>query len=421
MKKLLLTIFTFIIAFRTLPVYAEPFNFDAEAYILIDSKSGCILYDHNSNKILFPASTTKIMTAILALENAEHDRLMTASKKAVYDIGKDGMNIGIMPGEEIRLENLLEAMLISSANETANIIAENICETRQEFVDLMNKRAKELGALNTNFTNPCGAHDDNHYTTAADLSKIAAHAMKIENFRDIVCKKSYQITPTNKHTEWPELYSTNLLLRQKKSELFEINGIKTGYTGQAGQNLVSSAIDEKGMELIAIVLGVKNPDKGKKNTYQYCYDLLQYGFENFSVDRLVDSGKLIKTVQVSDAGENSKLELRTADSLEYVAPIDITKKSIIRSIEHINPEIKAPIEKGDILGYVEYEANGIILGKIDLIASQSINKIEEEILKTPNKSSPLVKVLKYTFFVLLGFSMLRFVLRKLSRKLNSAR
>jgi len=418
MKKGLILIFTviFIILFYPVAVFAQTFNFEAESYILVDSKTGHVLYEHNSNKILYPASTTKIMTAILAFEKGDLDQVMTANKEAVYDIGKDGMNIGIMPGEEIRLENLLEAMLISSANECANIIAENICETRQEFVDLMNEKAKELGALNTHFKNPCGAHDDDHYTTAADLAKIASYAMKIQGFRDIVCKKSYQMPPTNKHSSWPELYSSNLLLRRMKSDLFEVNGIKTGYTGQAGQNLVSSAINNDGMELIAIVLGVKNPDKVKKNSYQYCYELLEYGFKNFSQVKIVESNDRIKTVQVEDAGENSSLDLLTADTLEFVLPNNEQWQNTIKPREVIVSSIKAPVNKGDVLGYIEYERNGVILGKVNLIASRTVEKFVPEPPKAPEKNSTLKKVLTTIIIILLAFFMLRFILRRISRR-----
>ncbi|HHW48421.1 MAG TPA: D-alanyl-D-alanine carboxypeptidase [Clostridiaceae bacterium] len=420
MKKVLsfLITFVFVIILCSITVFAQPFNFEAESYILIDSKTGLVLYEYNSDKILYPASTTKIMTAILAFEKGDPDQIMTASKEAVYDIGKGGMNIGIMPGEEIRMENLLEAMLISSANEAANIIAENICESRQEFVDLMNEKARELGALNTHFKNPCGAHDDDHYTTAADLAKIASYAMKIQGFRDIVCKKSYQMPPTNKHSNWPELYSSNLLLRRMKSDLFEVNGIKTGYTGQAGQNLVSSAVNEEGMELIAIVLGVKNPDKAKKNTYQYCYELLEYGFKNFSLYKIVEANEKIKTIQVADAGEDGALELLAADTLECVLPNGESGQNSIKSREIIRPSIRAPINKGEVLGYMEYERNGIVLGRVNLIASRTIEKfIPEPPKKTPEKkSTTLKKVLITALIIILVFSVLRFILRRISRR-----
>jgi len=417
MKKGLIISITviFIVLLYPVTIFAQTFNFEAESYILIDSKTGHVLYEYNADKILYPASTTKIMTAILAFEKGDPDQIMTASKKAVYDIGKDGMNIGIMPGEEIRMENLLEAMLISSANETANIIAENICETRQEFVDLMNEKAKELGAVNTHFKNPCGAHDDDHYTTASDLAKIAVYAMKIQGFRDIVCKKSYQMPPTNKHSSWPELYSSNLLLRRMKSDLFEVNGIKTGYTGQAGQNLVSSAINEDGMELIAIVLGVKNPDKAKKNSYQYCYELLEYGFKNFSQHKIVKSNDKITTVQVENAGENSPLDLVAADTFECVFPNDESWQDTIKSRVIIKHSISAPINKGEVLGYIEYERNGTFVGRVNLVASRAAEKFVPETPKATEKSSTLKKVLKTVIIILLAFFMLRFVLRRISR------
>lgn len=191
MKKLgALVIIVSILLTNFIVSFGEQLNIDSSSYILIDSKSGQVLYEHNADARRYPASTTKMMTAIVALENAELDRMMTASLEAVNDIGKDGMNIGIMAGEQIDLERLLQALMISSANETANIIAENISGTRKDFMDLMNKRVAEIGAVNTHFTNPCGAHDKNHYTTARDLAAIARHGMTIPKFRELAKEKS---------------------------------------------------------------------------------------------------------------------------------------------------------------------------------------------------------------------------------------
>lgn len=188
---------------------------EAESCILIDSRTGQVLYSQNADKSgIYPASTTKIMTAIVALENADLDHVMTASQAAINDIGEGGMNIGIMAGEKICFIDLLNAMLVCSANEAANIIAENVASSREEFISMMNKRATELGALNTNFVNTCGIHNSKHYTTARDMAIIARHAMTIPTFREIVKKDHYDMPITNKHEKWNTLYTTNKFLKQ---------------------------------------------------------------------------------------------------------------------------------------------------------------------------------------------------------------
>ncbi|HHW00472.1 MAG TPA: D-alanyl-D-alanine carboxypeptidase [Clostridiaceae bacterium] len=420
----MMTLLVFVCNF--ISVSAEELNFNARAYILVDAKTGQVLYEHNATETrLYPASTTKIMTAILALELGDPDQIMTASKEAVYDIGKDGMNIGIMPGEQIPMRNLLDAMLISSANETANIIAENLCDTRQDFIDLMNEKAREIGALDTHFENPCGAHDDNHYTTAADMAKIAVYAMRNEEFRKIVEKKSYQMPPTNKHDDWPVLYSTNKLLRNSKNELFRVTGIKTGYTGPAGQNLVSSAINDEGMELIGVVMGVMQTTP-TENSYTYSEKLLEYGFKNFALQKVIDKNQTVKSVYVSEAEDNTEmLDLVTSDELECVLPIDKSKWNISVN-KVIDPQIVAPVQAGQVLGYIECTRNGTLLGKVDIIASKSIeaapkNDINEEIKKGISQNNTLKNIITIILTLVAIFIIMRISLRIISRRIYASK
>jgi D-alanyl-D-alanine carboxypeptidase (penicillin-binding protein 5/6) len=431
MKKILsaFVILSCVLQLNVSGVNANQPDIDAQASILIDSKTGQVLFEQNSQqKGLYPASTTKIMTAIIALERGDMNQIMTASQAAINDIGKDGMHIGIMEGEQIPLINLLEAMLISSANETANIIAENICETREEFIELMNQKAKELGAVDTHFTNTCGMHDPQHFTTAADLAKIARHAMSIPEFRNIVSKTEYNMPVTNKHDSWPTLYSTNLLLRRgSQNAIYRINGIKTGYTNPAGFNLVSSAENDYGMELIGVVMGVRN-DGAKNNVYKYSEQLLEYGFQNFSTQSIVNKGQVIKKdIQVIDAEDDAVLDLVAENSIECVMPLDVNKWDLVRN-EHINSPITVPVNKGDILGYVEYVKDGIVLGKTNILASQSIKKSAALTPDNPdNSDGSLTNILGNPIFrrtviivciVLIAFVILRMVLRKISRKLK---
>lgn len=427
MKKLSLPILILVI-FMSLfyAAYAEAPAINEGSSILIDSKTGQVLYENNSEqKGLFPASTTKIMTAILAIEKGDLDSMMTASQAAVNDIGKDGSNIGIMAGEQISLRNLLHALLISSANETANIIAENISPTRQEFVDLMNEKAKELGALNTNFVNPCGSHDSNHYTTAADLAKIARYAMTFPEFRKIVEKTSFQMPPTNKHDEWPVLTTTNILMRQDKSETYKIIGVKTGFTVPAGYNLVSSAVNPEEMELISVVMNIKNDGiSAQTNVKKYSKELLDYGFNNFSLVTLQADSQVYKSVEVEDASDETPLDLVTRGEVKYVLPND-TNLWNVKETPVINDKIAAPVNKGDILGYVEFKKDDITIGKVDLIASRQVElKPQAKIINGLEElvSNPFVRNLLIPVIIVIpSFLLLRVVLRTISRRINSSR
>lgn len=420
-KAFILIAFLMALHIFTLSVHAVSLGIDAQAYILVDSKTGQILYEQNPDKKLYPASTTKIMTAVLALENGSPGQIMTASKQAVYDIGKDGMNIGIMPDEKIPMINLLEALLISSANETANIIAENICSSRDEFVKLMNKRAQELGAVNTHFVNPCGAHNSEHYTTAKDFAAIARYAMTLDAFREIAGKKEYKMPITNKHSEWPVLYSSNLLLRNPpRNASFRINGIKTGYTGEAGQNLVSSAVNDDGMELIAVVLGVMYPDN-QRSSFNYSFKLLEYGFNNYSMQKLCDANQKVVQIQVADAKDNAVLDLVTSKEFKCALPIDKSLWNIEKK-DHIASDIIAPVNKGDKLGYIEYMQNGVSLGKVEIIASNSVegNSKPEFTSATKKIAGSILSrnVFAAIIVCLLAFIILRTVLRIISRRTN---
>jgi len=414
-----------ILSSVTAPVHAEPPDIDAEAYILIDANTGRVLCEYNSNTVLYPASTTKVMTALLAIEMGDMDEIMTASAAAVYDIGKDGMNIGIMPGEELTLEDLLNAMMVRSANEAANIIAENLSESREEFINLMNKRARELGALNTNFVNPCGAHDDNHYTTAADLAKIAYHAMKLPKFREVVRKTEHSMSPTNKHSQWDTvLYSTNHLLTGKHDGDYTVTGIKTGYTNPAGHNLVSSAENSSGVSLIAVVMGVRDYN-GSRLVAEYSRKLLEYGFENYSIQNIIPRNHVIKKdVEVVDADNNATVSLVAENSLDALLPVDKSQWNLKEEI-HINPEITAPVEKGQILGYIKYSSDGFALGKINIIAESSVEKsYKAELRDTVNdrlQSNAFQKGVLIAVIVLLAFFFLRITLRIISRRVKARR
>jgi D-alanyl-D-alanine carboxypeptidase (penicillin-binding protein 5/6) len=425
MKRLLsLVITSFIVLINTSIAYAEPPQIDAGACILIDSKTGDILYEKNSqDQTVFPASTTKIMTAILALERGDLNQKMTATQSAIDDIGPDGSNIGIMAGETFPLGDLLKALLISSANEAANIIADSLCPTRQGFVDLMNQKAKELGVTNTHFANPCGAHDPNHYTTASDMAKIAKYAMTIPKFREIVSTADYQMPATKQHPEWPKLVSTNKLMLMDKSNLYVINGIKTGYTGPAGFNLVSSATSSVGMELIAVVMAVKN-EGAQENVRKYSKELLDYGFNNFKRVSLIEKDKIYRNVKVDSAIDAFGLDLITSGDLTCTLPKDAVLK-IIKEIPHIDDNISAPVNKGDKMGYVEFFKEDVSIGRVDLTAAREIIHkpvpvtLQSRLMKSLN--TIYAKIALTVIGIIVFFVILRKTLKYISRRVNSRR
>ncbi len=430
MKKVLVSlILTFLFSVQVSPAFCN-LDIDAAAYILMDAKTGNVLYEYQPDLRVRPASTTKIMTALIALKKGELSQVMVASNEAVTDIGVGGMNIGIMPGEQLTLDDLLHAMLIVSANETANIVAENLYPSKDDFITEMNKLAIEIGAKNTTFTNPCGIDeyekDANHYSTARDLALIARECLKLPTFRDIVSQKKLDmLPPTNKHEKWIVLNNTNKLVGQSFNygldtgddrNQFTITGIKTGSTMRAGNNFVASAINKDGFELISVVLGVNN--KPNRTVFDFTEALFRAGFENYSNQLVIDRNTLIENVQVANAADDGKLNLVTSDKVEAILPNDEALWNLEKKVT-INQDLKAPIKKGDVLGNIEYKRDGTALGKVNIISSRTVeqnfkSKISDFIKGILDNS--IFKYILIALIFIICFLILRIILRKISRK-----
>jgi D-alanyl-D-alanine carboxypeptidase/D-alanyl-D-alanine carboxypeptidase (penicillin-binding protein 5/6) len=438
-KSLIFTILSAFFLTFPVPVCAKSLSIPEDVhYILIDSKTGLVMAEQNADIQIKPASLTKILTAIVALENGDLQREMTVSQAAVNDIGKGGMNIGIMAGETgLTLENMLNVMLIKSANETANIIAENLAPSRSEYMDMMNEKAREIGALNTYYVNPSGKdtekEDAPHVTTARDMAVMARYAMTIPEFRKIVATEYYYGMPssTNKHADgWDPLVlrNTNKFLWYDNTynytfegdeREYTVTGIKTGYTGAAGNNLVISATDEDGMELICVVMHVMHSNK----VYSYASELLDYGFQNYSLKKVSNAGQLVKTVIVDGAaGDDNILELVTEAGFEAVLPVGSDSQDIETRVE-IDSEIAAPVQKGKVLGYIEYMNSGTVLGKVNIVAARQVLKSAEETLGITSalaeeQEPPYSYAILAVLLALCAFVIIRSVLKKISRNIK---
>ncbi len=399
-----------IIFSSVFPIYAtaenDPPSISSESAILIDYETGDVLFEKNSNKPMYPASTTKIMTAILTLENTNLNETVIIDKETPFT---EGSRIYVIEGEEFTVDQLLHALLIDSANDAAVALAKHISGSIEEFAKLMNKRAKELGAKNTHFTNPHGLPDENHTTTAYDLAMIAKYAMTIPQFREIVKTVRYQIPPTNKQPETRYLQNTNRLLwGTGSSNRIEYNGkwvdikydiidgIKTGYTTQAQQCLVSSGVKD-GNRLISVVLKAV-----RTNVYVDTRKLIDYGFDNFDFIEITSAGEVVTTIDVQNAVQE-KLDLVTQKSITKA----VLKSDLLKDIDleiNLNDSIEAPISKGEVLGKVTYSIDGKILGESNLLAKESIDeKMISKVIKraTDPRNINLLKLLGILFVLYL--------------------
>lgn len=240
----------------------------ARSAIVMDESTGNILYNKNKDSKVYPASTTKILTALIVLEKLNLNKVLTASKTAC-SIPSDASNVGIKPGEKMTVKNLLYAMMVSSSCESANILAEGVAGSIPKFVVMMNKRAKQLGATHSNFVNAHGYDDPKHYTTAYDMLLISRQAMKNYTFRAIVSTVSYKIPATNVHKQGITLKTTNKLMIKGSGYYYSYTkGIKTGYTSIAKHNLVSLA-DKNGKRYLTVVFGSSDAFYDSVKLYNY--------------------------------------------------------------------------------------------------------------------------------------------------------
>ncbi len=346
----------------------------SDAAILIDLATGKVLVEKNSNEKMYPASTTKILTAIIAIENCKLDDKITASYNAVMSIPAGYSNAAIQPDETLSVEDLLNLFLIHSANEAGMILAEHISGSIENFANLMNQKAVEIGCTNTHFTNPSGIHDEEHYSTAYDMALIARYCMQNETFRSIVAKPSCEVAATDKY-EKRYFVNSNDLLRPSSKYYYEYAiGIKTGFTSYA-KNCLISASKKDNMELIAVVLGAQTTEDGKSARYIDSINLFEYGFNNYKFQEIKAQNDIIQEVKIKNATkETENLQLLLKDSISSIVPINFNLENLDYSVE-LNENISAPISEGSTLGKITYNIDGITYTS-DLIASHNVEKFD---------------------------------------------
>jgi len=326
----------------------------ATAAILIDGETGQILYEKNSHLHRPPASLTKILTAIIAIEEGNLQDRVKVSQRAVY---QEGSSIYLEEGEELRLEELLYAILLASGNDASVAIAEHISGSVEKFALLMNKKARDMGAISSNFLNPSGLPQAGHISTAYDLAMIMRYSLKNSVFSRIISTKTRTISWDN--NEWGRgLRNHNKLLWSYE----DITGGKTGYTKAAGRCLLASA--RKGdREVIAVVLNCPDDWLEVRN-------LLNYGLNNFKQVNVINKGEVIHQILWEDAREG-KLSIMAGDQVNILIPSGGEIK--IKKELYIKPELKLPIKKGEIIGYLKIYSKGELFSKSDLIALNDLN------------------------------------------------
>ena len=350
----------------------------SEAAILIDAKTGKVLYGKNEEEKKYPASTTKILTAIIALEKLNLTDKLTASYEAVMSIPAGYSNAAIQPGETLTFQELLDLFLIHSANEVGYILAENISGSVEEFANLMNQKAVEIGCTNTHFTNPSGIQDENHYSTAHDMALIAKYCMQNEEFRKVVAKPSCTIAATDKYEE-RYFVNTNDLIRESSKYYYPYAiGIKTGYTSQA-KNCLIAASSKDGLELITVVLGAQTLENGDSARNVDTINLFEYGFSNYKFQTIVNQNTVVQEITIPNATKDTRnLQLLLKDSISSIIPANYDLNHLDYTI-NLNDTISVPIAQGSVLGTITYNIDGLTY-TTDLLASHDVEKSNLPIL-----------------------------------------
>ena len=338
----------------------NPKDINALGAVLIDFYSGRILWEKDAHKKLAMASTTKIMTAILALENKNLEDEVIISK-SVLAVPKVKLNLS--PGEKIKLKYLLLALMLESSNDAAVAIAEYISGDTNKFCELMTQKAKEIGANNTNFQTPNGLDKENHFSTAYDMAIITRYAFKNPEFIKLINTPSASFSSDKKKYV---LSNKNRLLR----EFDGANGVKTGFTGKAGHCFVGAA-KKNNMQLISVVLGSGWGPKGKEAKWSDTKKILNYGFENYSYKKIINKNLIAGQVKIKHS-RTKNLDLIYDKDL--ILPVNISEQKNLEIKINTPKILEAPIKKNQVLGSAKIFINNKYISQVKILAADNITR-----------------------------------------------
>ena len=361
------------------PTLPEDPDILAKAALLMDVETGTVVYAKNEHEELYPASLTKIMTALLTLEAIDEGKLtmdqeLTATASALEGLASDGSSAGIKVGETMSVRNLLYCMLVVSANEACDILAEAVSGSVSAFVEAMNAKAQELGCVNTHFANPNGLHDPQHYTSAWDMYLITAAAMEHEDFM-IICDTANVVIPATNMSGERNYWTTNHLLSTWRVIGYrntEAHGIKTGSTDAAGHCLVSSAM-RGSLHFVSVILGADRVEEngvGNIRSFSETTRMFNYGFDNFTYKTILESKEIIQEVPVT-LSEMDHVTVHPAQDIEVLIPKVLNAEDLERTITLEEP-VEAPVSKDQKLGTMTLSYDGTVYATVDLLASYDV-------------------------------------------------
>ena len=372
---------------------APEYEAGCETALLLELHSGIVVYAKNAESTVYPASLTKIMTCMVAIEYAakDMDKVVTVSEQALEGIAEAGGDVKLKAGERLTLRDLLYYLMVSSTNEAGNVIAEYVAGDISSFVSLMNKTARELGCTGTHYANTHGLHDPNHYTTARDLSVITRKALSYELFREICNTAEYTVPATNL-SDARKLTTTNYLILHDGNRYLADNGnyysyyrsdafgVKTGYTSAAGRCVISRASDGN-MDLLCIIMGAKtrmmSDGSVRYDNFVEAKKLFNYGFDNFAYAKVAAAGiEPMFQVSVNYARDKRGVVLIPASDVSCLLPKEYDKGKVSTRYQLDDPNgLSAPLEQRQKVGTLYVSYDGTVVGSADL---ETLTAVEEK-------------------------------------------
>ncbi len=379
----------------------------SQAAIMIDIDNGQVLFEKNADEKMYPASITKIMTALLALENCDLDEIITMSHEAVYSIPRDTSHISLEEGEQISLKWAMYAMMLPSANDAAAGIAEHVSGSMEAFCELMNSRARELGAKNTNFVNPHGLHDEDHYTTARDMMLITLEAIKHPEFCEIWGTETIDAPTTNKKDEVRHLWNQNGMITATVNHNDDVTGGKLGWTQEAGHTMVVTA-ERDGRRLLCVLM----KSTAARDKYSDANKLFEYGFSLQKKALNADTVQNSDFVDILNEKGEKTGDVRFGIDDGYLLVEDGSDVSGIR-VEYLLPENFSEGEELQAKAVISLNGKELFTLDAKVVRKDDVKVSEtddESVSRAPQLKAALLKALKITAIVIGAFIVLLILL-----------
>lgn len=430
MKKALSLVLAVILAFSCCVTafaatkYQPSFEINCETVYLAD-ENGNVLFEQNSGQRMYPAELVQIMTAIIVIENI--DAVGGWEAEAAYEMSTQNflyenrsgiISTGMLAGNVFTADELFHAMVIASGYDAAMTLAKLIAGSQDAFVELMNQKANEIGAKDTNFTNCHGLHDTANYTTAYDMYLISKYAMSLDKFRETVAKTSYTCEETDTHKKLIWNTDNGLLASGNVHYYSPVTGIKAGYSAEIGRNIASYA-EYEGFAYYQVNMGAPfELDEGYNLALYDAKQLYNWAFTEFEVKTIVEAGASVAEVPLELAWQKDHLQLMIGETYRALLPVDIDISSI--AYEYDLPEsVEAPITKGDTIGKLNLVHSGEIIGSVPLVAAEDVE--QSDLLSGLKNFSDMTrsfwfKFIVITFFILIALYIALMIIRNYNKR-----